>query len=75
MTTKISTGTTSVQGSTTSAVAMSITINEGTFELKGVPPGTALADYLSRAAKHPEFASRALLARVKFLEGEEASAA
>ena len=42
---------------------------------KGAPPRTSLADYLSRASKHPEFASRALLARVKFLEGEEASAA
>lgn len=36
---------------------------------------TVLADYLARAAKHPEFASRALLARLRFLEGEEAAAA
>jgi len=42
---------------------------------KGSGPRTALADYLTRAAKHPEFASRSVLARVRFLEGEEASAA
>ena len=42
---------------------------------KGAAPRTALADYLARAAKHPEFASRAVLARVRFLEGEEASVA
>lgn len=39
------------------------------------PAPTVLSDYLARAAKHPEFASRALLSREKFLEGEEASAA
>jgi len=41
---------------------------------KGGPPRTALADWLTRAAKHPELASRPLLARVRFLEGEEAAA-
>jgi len=42
---------------------------------KGTAPRTALADYLARAAQHPELASRSILARVRFLEGEEASAA
>lgn len=42
---------------------------------KGGPPRTVVADYLARAAKHPDLASRALLARVRFLEGEEAAAA
>ncbi len=42
---------------------------------KRTSPRTSLADYLARAAKHPELASRSLLARVRFLEGEEAAAA
>ena len=42
---------------------------------KGAAPRTVVADYLARAAKHPELASRSILARVRFLEGEEASAA
>lgn len=42
---------------------------------KGGPPRTPVADYLARAAKHPELASRSLLARVRFLEGDEAATA
>jgi outer membrane protein assembly factor BamD (BamD/ComL family) len=42
---------------------------------KGTAPRSTVADYLARAKAHPDLASRAILARVAFLEGEEASAA
>jgi TolA-binding protein len=38
-------------------------------------PASHLADYLRRAAAHPALASRDLVARVRFLQGEEAYAA
>ncbi len=37
-------------------------------------PASYLADYLRRAAAHPELASKKIVARVRFLEGEEAFA-
>jgi len=41
---------------------------------KGAAP-SALRRYMGRAARHPDLASRALLAEVRFLEGEEARSA
>ncbi len=41
---------------------------------KATPP-SHLAEYLRRAALHPELASRPVLAQVRYLEGEEARAA
>jgi TolA-binding protein len=38
-------------------------------------PRTVVGDYLARATAHPDLASRVILARVRFLEGEEAAAA
>lgn len=49
----------------------------GTPVRKGAKPAPAsrLADYLALARKHPESASRDLIAQVRFLQGEEAMAA
>jgi len=38
----------------------------------GALPSTRLADYMRRATAHPALASRDLIARVRFLQGEEA---
>jgi len=39
------------------------------------PPRSKLAEYLRRAAAHPELAARDIPAQVRFLQGEEAAAA